>query len=208
MTKNKEKETSSTTEELEKNDHPQEEAEKQDTATKETSDEKIDIEPNYKELYQRQLAENENLRKRLYKEKMEMVHYAKKNLLEEFLNPLDQFEKALSFKDAMTDEVKNWAMGFDMILTQFKSMLSNQGIKPFSSKNLRFDPERHEAVDLIDTENADEAGLVAEEIAIGYMIGDKVLRHAKVNVFRLKEEDKKIKEEKHKEENADEQEKK
>lgn len=162
------------------------------------------IEPDYKELYHRQLAECENLRKRLQKEKMEMVHYAKKNLIEEFLIPLDQFKKALSFKDSMTPEVKNWAMGFDMILTQFESMLSSQNIKPFSSKNMRFDPEKHEAIDLIDTEEVDLAGQVAEEIIQGYMLGDKVLRHAKVNVYRLKEEPK-IKEKKENKEEKNEQ---
>lgn len=58
------------------------------------------------------LAESENARKRMQKERQEMMQYAVENALIDFLVPIESMEKALGFASQMSDEVKNWALGF------------------------------------------------------------------------------------------------
>lgn len=137
----------------------------------------------YKDKYLRLLADSENLRKRLSKEKQEMTAYALQQVLAEFLPPIDHMENALGFTDQMSDEVKHWSLGFQMILTQFKDVLSNHGAKSFISKNTPFDPHLHEAVEMLETAEV-APGIVIEEFVKGYKMGDKVLRPARVKVSK------------------------
>ncbi len=81
------------------------------------------------EKYMRMLAESENVRKRMQKERQEMTKYAVENMLAEFLHPIDSLEKALQFAESMSDEVRNWAIGFEMLLNQFKQILSTMECK-------------------------------------------------------------------------------
>jgi len=144
----------------------------------------------YKNKYLQALAENENTRKRLQKEKGDAMRFAVQNVLEEFLSPLDNFENALGYADKMSDEVKNWAVGFEMILTQLKNVLSEQGVTPFDSVGTQFDPNLHEAVEVEVSETHDE-GIVLEEFVRGYRCGERILRPAKVKVAKkesIKEE--------------------
>lgn len=129
------------------------------------------------------LADMENLRKRLQKEKIEMNRFAVDNVLTEVLMPLDSFEKALSFTDNMSEETRNWAVGFEMILNQFKEVLTYHKIKPFSVKGKMFDPHRHEAVEMEETDEVPE-GTITEELLKGYQSGDRILRPARVKVAK------------------------
>lgn len=136
-----------------------------------------------KDKYLRLLAETENMRKRLSKEKHEMTAYAIQQVLVEFLGPIDHMENALGYTEQASDDVKHWGLGFQMILTQFKDVLANQGAMSFVSKDTPFDPHLHEAVE---TEESDEVkpGIVVEEFVKGYKIGDKILRPARVKVSK------------------------
>lgn len=139
-----------------------------------------------KDKYLRTLAEAENARKRLAKEKQEMIQYALQNLIVDFLNPIDHMENALKFTQQMSDDVKHWAVGFQMILTQFKDVLSNNGVAPYPSEGKSFDPHKHEAVETIST-NDFPAGTVVEESLKGYAMGDKIIRPARVKVAKAPE---------------------
>src|SRR4029079_7122562 len=105
----------------------------------------------YKDKYLRQLAESENFRKRMQKEKQELTQYAVQNLIIDFLNPIDHMENALKFTEQMSEEVKHWGIGFQMILNQFKEVLTNNNVRSFKSIGERFDPYRHEAIEAIAT---------------------------------------------------------
>src|SRR5262249_8076328 len=94
----------------------------------------------YKNKYLHLLADSENTRKRLQKERDEMVQYAIKSLLLEFLHPIDHFETALQLTEQASDEVKHWALGFKMLLNQFKEVLGNHGVTPIEAKGKPFDP--------------------------------------------------------------------
>ncbi len=136
-----------------------------------------------KDKYLRLLAESENMRKRLQKEKMEMSQYAIQNSICDFLIPIDHMENALKFTHNMSDEVKNWAFGFQMILNQFKDVLSNHGVQPFDSVGTHFDPHKHEAVETEET-TAQPPGMVLEESLKGYKMGTRVIRPARVKVSK------------------------
>lgn len=141
-----------------------------------------------KDKYLRVLAESENARKRLHKEKQETIQYALQNVIVDFLNPIDHMENALKFAQQMSDDVKHWAAGFQMILTQFKDVLSNNGVAPFASEGMPFDPHRHEAVETIETDDC-APGTVVEESLKGYVMGDKTIRPARVKVSKSPRQD-------------------
>lgn len=137
----------------------------------------------YKDKYQRALAESENARKRLQKERQELVQYAIQNVLVDFLLPIDQLENALKFTQSASEEVKHWATGFQMILAHFKDALSQAGAVPFDSHGKRFDPMLHEAVETIATDEMAE-GMVVKETLKGYKMGERVIRPARVAVAK------------------------
>lgn len=137
----------------------------------------------YKDKYLRLLAEMENTRKRLQKERLELVQYAVQNVLVDFLNPIDHMENALSYTDQMPEQIKNWAVGFKMIMEQFKDVLTNQGVTAYKSVGMEFNPHSHEAVEMIETDDY-PAGTVVEESIKGYKMGDKIIRPARVKVAK------------------------
>lgn len=137
----------------------------------------------YKDKYVRALADLENTKRRMQTEKQEMIAFAVKDMLAEFLNPLDQFENALAFTDNLSEELQNWAQGFKMILTQFKEVLADQGIRVFDSVGQPFNPHFHEAVDTEETNEVPENTILKERTK-GYKQGDKVIRHAHVIVAK------------------------
>lgn len=140
----------------------------------------------YKDKYLRVLAESENTRKRLQKEKQDMIQYAIQGVIIDFLSPIDHMENALKFTQQMPDEVKNWAIGFKMILEQFKDVLTMNGVTPFCAEGQQFDPHRHEAVESVSTVDF-PPGVVVEESLRGYIMGDKTIRPARVKVSKLPE---------------------
>jgi molecular chaperone GrpE len=137
--------------------------------------------------YLRLLAESENSRKRMQKERHELTQYAVENVLVEFLHPLDNFQNALKFAESMSDEVKNWAIGFEMILSQLKQVLASHGVEEYSSIGQPFDPHFHEAVEMIESPEH-KPGVVVSETIKGYKVGDRPIRAAKVKVSKSPEE--------------------
>ncbi len=142
-----------------------------------------------KDKYLRVLAESENARKRLQKEKQEMIQYALQGLIVDFLTPIDCMENALKFTQQMPEEVKNWAIGFQMILGQFKEVLSMNGVIPFASEGHPFNPDRHEAVESVIRTDL-PPGTIIEENLRGYLMGDRTIRPARVKVSKLPEQNK------------------
>jgi molecular chaperone GrpE len=136
-----------------------------------------------KDKYLRLLAESENVRKRMLKEKQDSIRFAVGNILADFLGPIDNFENALSATHNMSGEVKQWATGFQMILSQFKDILAQNGVTAFTSKGNLFDPHLHEAVETEETDEVPE-GTILHEFVRGYRSGDQVLRAARVKVAK------------------------
>jgi molecular chaperone GrpE len=133
----------------------------------------------------RLLAEFENTKKRLQKEKLEMTKFAVENVISEFLIPLDNLENALGFAGKMSDDVQKWAVGFQMIVSQFKEVLEQNGVHSFTSEGEKFDPHKHEAVEMEETSDCPE-GTILKEFVKGYRCGDRIIRPARVKVAKSK----------------------
>ncbi len=137
----------------------------------------------YKDKYLRQLAETENMRKRMTKERQEMVRFGIDNIIAEVLMPIDNLENALKSATTSSPEIKNWAIGFEMILGQFKEVLAQHSVTAFTSVGEKFDPFLHEAVEVEET-NAKPEGTVLQEFVKGYRCGERIVRPARVKVAK------------------------
>jgi molecular chaperone GrpE len=135
----------------------------------------------YKEKYLRLLAEIDNTRKRMQKEKQEMTRFAVDNVIAEILGPIDNLENALQFTKALSEEMQNWAQGFLMILGQFKDVLANHGVTAFHSEGMQFNPQMHHAIETEVTTEKPE-GTILKEYIKGYRSGDHIIRPASVKV--------------------------
>ncbi len=148
----------------------------------------------YKDKYLRSLAEMENARKRMQKDKQEMIRFSIENALADLLPPIDNLENALNVAENMSQEIRHWAKGFEMILGQFKEVLSTNGVQAFSSVGAAFDPNLHQAIEIEETDLQPE-GTILQEFAKGYKCGERTIRPARVKVAKapaLKEEEQKI----------------
>ncbi len=135
----------------------------------------------YKDKYLRLLAEVDNTRKRMQKERQEMTRFAVENVISEILNPIDNLENALSGSQKASDEVRNWALGFLMILEQFKEVLSNHGVSPFKSEGELFNPQLHHAIESEESQTQKE-GTILKEYVKGYRSSERTIRAAQVKV--------------------------
>jgi len=130
------------------------------------------------ELYLRTLADFDNYRRRVERERATSAHAGKRELVIPLLEVLADFDRALEH----LGDVPEWmSSGFVAIYKRLTSSLQAQGIVPFESLGNRFDPVRHEAVGLTESEDA-EPGTVVAELSRGYCWGDEVLRPARVRV--------------------------
>ena len=122
-------------------------------------------------------AEYDNYRKRTAKEKEDTYQNATINVLSEFLEVADNFERA---KNAES-EIEDYKKGIEMIFSQFLDKMKKLGAEPYGEAGETFDPELHMAVSHIEDESKGE-GEITEVYQRGYKLGDKVIRHAVVIV--------------------------
>lgn len=125
-------------------------------------------------------AEFDNFRKRTQKEKTELIKYAAERLVADLLPVLDNFERAASAAKVNSD-ITAFSQGVDMIFRQLHSVLTNEGLKAVEALGQPFDPNIHEAVLRIDSDEHPENTCV-EELQKGYYLKDKVLRPSMVKV--------------------------
>ncbi|HAE23416.1 MAG TPA: nucleotide exchange factor GrpE [Spirochaetaceae bacterium] len=133
-----------------------------------------------KDQYLRKLADYENFRKRMFREKEDAVGYANSQILTDLVTVLDDFDRAVHSSENSKD-FQSLHDGVAMIHRTLLSTLENKyGLSRFDSLNQPFDPNRHEA--MMSEQGECEEPLVAEEYVKGYMLKDRVLRSAKVKV--------------------------
>lgn len=123
-------------------------------------------------------AEYDNYRKRTAKEKETLYQDAKADTIREFLAVYDNLERAAAAPGGEDDPHKK---GLEMIFTQYKELLKKLGVAEIEAQGQPFDPERHEAVMHVDDENLGE-NEVAQVFQAGFILGDRVIRHAVVQV--------------------------
>lgn len=141
----------------------------------------------YRERYLRALADLENYKKRIVREKQEYVEYANANLIRSVLTVLDNFERALD-SGKIGSEFQPFYKGVEMIYENLKDVLGREGLQQFSSLGEEFNPERHEAVVALESE-AHPANIIVDEIEKGYILRDRIIRPAKVAVSKDKKKE-------------------
>jgi molecular chaperone GrpE len=135
------------------------------------------------EHYQRYLrtqADFDNFRRRSRLEKEDFAKYASAKLLEQLIPVVDNFERALGASRESKD-YEALLKGVDMIFRQLDQVLVSEGLTPMNAVGQPFNPEFHQAIMQVESEEHEE-GIVLEEIQKGYLLKDKVLRPAMVKV--------------------------
>ena len=126
-------------------------------------------------------SEFENYKKRVGRERTEQLKYAAIDTYLTFLPVIDDFERAQkSMEDA--SDVNSVREGVKLIYQKFKTSLESKGVKAMNAVGTAFDPELHDAISNIPAPSEDQKGMVIDEIERGYLLNDKVIRHAKVIV--------------------------
>ncbi len=149
-----------------------------DEVKEQTSDEKYnDLNNRFLRLY----AEFENFRKRTNKERLDIINNANADLLKDLIPVIDDFERAITNNEGSEDVVAI-KEGFSLIYNKYKGILNTKGLKPMESKGEVFDPEVHEAVANMPTEDKELKGKIIDDLEKGYFLNEKVLRYAKVVV--------------------------
>ena len=133
--------------------------------------------------YLRLYSEFDNYRKRTLKEKSEMSKTASEEVILSMLPVLDDFERALSVFEKLDDKSQSsFSDGVTLIYNKFKNVLQQKGLKAIKSIGEPFDVDYHDALTTIPSPTEELKGKVVDEIEKGYMLSDKVIRHAKVVV--------------------------
>ncbi len=127
------------------------------------------------------MAEFDNFRKRTVRERADLIKSASEKTLKGLLPIVDDFERGL---DAIRDttDAESVKEGMKLIYNKFVKYLADNGVKEIESTGKPFDTEFHEAVAMVPAEKEEEKGAVKDTVQKGYMLNDKVLRHAKVVV--------------------------
>jgi molecular chaperone GrpE len=131
----------------------------------------------------RQLADLDNARKRLQREKEEANRFAAEAVIRQMLPILDSLSQALVAVDNQSDP-KAVIQGVHLIYRQLLGLLEKEGVKRIPTIGERFDPHQHEAVAQAPTDDHAADGTVVEEVQVGYTMHGRVLRPAMVKVAK------------------------
>ena len=134
-----------------------------------------------KDKYLRLSAEFDNYRKRTLKEKAELIKNGGEKTLTAILPVLDDFERALKNMET-SEETKAMKEGVELIFNKFQKILGQEGLQKIETEGKEFDTDFHEAIALIPAPSEDLKGKILDCVQTGYMLNEKVIRHAKVAV--------------------------
>lgn len=134
-----------------------------------------------KKEYMFLMAEFDNFRKRTLREKSEIIRNAGENVLKGLLPIVDDFERGLKVADS-SENASDVIEGMRLIYNKLVKYLAQNGVKEIDPEDKEFDTERHEAISAVPVPDEALKGKILDTVEKGYMINDKVLRHAKVVV--------------------------
>lgn len=131
--------------------------------------------------YLRLFADFDNYRKNCNKDKIELIKTASQGVIEGLLPVLDDFDRGLeAMKEHQADE--DALNGITLIYNKLFTFLRQQGLQPMDSKGKDFDTDYHDAITQVPAPTDDLKGKVVDVIQKGYLLNDKIIRHAKVVV--------------------------
>ncbi|NBC24738.1 MAG: nucleotide exchange factor GrpE [Bacteroidetes bacterium] len=133
------------------------------------------------EKFVRLAAEFDNYRKRTARERVDLMQTAAKETISELLPILDDFDRAKKLADDESSD-ENFSEGVQLVYQKLHSTLQKRGLKVMESDGEEFDAELHEALTEIPAPSEDLKGKVVETVEKGYILKDRIIRHAKVVV--------------------------
>jgi molecular chaperone GrpE len=145
--------------------------------TEKLQNEVIELNEKYLRLY----SDFENFKRRTFKERMELMQTANQEMMLAVIPILDDFERAMKSFELVT-EVAPLIEGLELINQKFKNTLQQKGLKSLESIGQPFNIDLHEAITNLPVEDESKKGTIIDEVERGYMLGDKVIRFAKVVV--------------------------
>lgn len=134
---------------------------------------------------QRSRADYVNLKKENDEIRDTVKQKTTERIIMDFLPILDSFDMAMGNREVWESVDKNWRVGIEYINTQFHATLSNYGIEPIEKTGVEFDPNLHEPMETRDTDNESQDHKIAQIIQKGYKMGERVIRPARVIVYKF-----------------------
>ena len=134
----------------------------------------------WRDKYMRLQAEFDNYRKRTLREKMDLVASGGQDVIKSMLSVLDDMYRAVAASDK-SEDIAALREGERLVLQKFEEALRQKNVTEIEAQDKEFDPDFHEAVARF-AAGEDKTGKVIDVVQRGYMLGDKVLRYAKVVV--------------------------
>jgi molecular chaperone GrpE len=136
----------------------------------------------YRDQLLRTAAEFDNYKRRTEKESLQLLLNANERLITELLPVIDDFSRTLEHAET-TDNTDSLKEGVSLIYKKLMSIMEKQGLKEMKSKGEEFDPDKHQALMQVESDEH-ESGYITEEHLKGYTLNDKVIRHAQVLVAK------------------------
>lgn len=136
--------------------------------------------------WQRAKADYINLQKELDLARVNVSILTREKMAEKLLPALDSFEMAFSNKEHWEKIDKDWQDGITSIYQQLISGLTNSGIEKIDESEISFDPNIHQSISVINTDIKEKDHTVEKVLQVGYKIGDRVIRPAKVTIYEYK----------------------
>jgi len=136
--------------------------------------------------WQRAKADYVNLQKELDSSRLNISVIAKEKMARNLMPALDSFDMAFGNKESWEKVDKNWRVGVEYIYSQFITGLVDSGIEKIDQTGVPFDPSLHHSISAIPTETEAEDHTIESVIQVGYKIGERVIRPARVNIYEFK----------------------
>ena len=140
----------------------------------------------YGEKLLRLQADFENSRKRLERDRQEFARFANQDIIADLLNVVDDLERSLQLAQEKHEDFSAFLKGIEMILAHLYDLLKQHGLTSIEAKSKIFDPNYHEALLKVETDDFPE-NTVVEELQKGYLLNGRVIRTAKVKVSKKPE---------------------
>lgn len=134
--------------------------------------------------WQRARADYVNLQKSFDEERTNIRRRAVEDLIQDILPTLDNFEMSMRNKEVWQSVDAKWRTGIEYIYQHLQKSLTERGVTEIADPSEAFDPQRHEPLELVDTDNPDNEGKIIEVLQKGYTYNDRILRPAKVKLYK------------------------
>ncbi len=136
--------------------------------------------------WQKERAEFANYRKQEEDRKAMFSEAVRERILTRFLSVIDSFNMAFANKEAWAKVDEGWRKGVEYIYAQMNTIFEEYGVKEIGEEGDNFDPNIHESIDMVETDQKEFDHKVAKVIQRGYKLGERVIRPARVNLYEYK----------------------